>query len=310
MIPLHLQGYYASFFIAHWEVRKMNKMLLEMLKESKQRKWVQYGEVESIRKVNVGGKPTDLIVILYQGEKVYCKREDFEERNIANLNGFIQTRVPFVVTEVADEFVSVSRVAALKRVAQEFVDHVKIGDRVQGTVTGVSEKNVVYLEVQGYPCIIPPDEWDVKRVSNLSELVFIGTVLEAEVLTITPMEEEVGRSVPFRIRLSRKALLKNEAEAIWDNIENHYKPGDAVGFKITGQAAGYNSYYCELANGIILIGNLTSALRTRYNDYLPPGIQAKGTIRFIDKSNKRGKILINQVEANFANLLNKRFGAF
>lgn len=286
-------------------------MLLEMLKESKQRKWVQYGEVESIRKVNISGKQDELIVILYQGEKVYCKREDFEERNISNLNGFIQTRVPFVVTEINDEIVSVSRIAALKRVAQDFVENVRIGDRVQGTVTGISEKNVVYLEVQGYPCIIPPEEWDIRRVSNMSEMVLIGTVLEAEVLSISPMDEENGRNLPFRIRLSRKALLKNEAEAVWENIENHYKPGDQVGFKITGQASGFNSYYCELSNGIILIGNLNSSLRNRYNDYLPPGIQAKGTIKNLDKTNKRGKILINQVEANFATLLNKRtFGAF
>ncbi|MFD2216569.1 hypothetical protein [Metabacillus endolithicus] len=289
----------------------MNKILLEMLKESRERKWVQYGEVESIRKVSVGGKEDELIVILYQGEKVYCKREDFIERDIANLNGFIQTRVPFIVMEVTDEVVSVSRIAALRRVAQEFTESVKIGDRVQGTVTGVSDKNVVYLEVQGYPCIIPPEEWDIRRSTNLRETVPVGTVLEVEILTISRLENEGEQNLPYRIRLSRKALIKNEKEAIWESIEDHYKVGDYIGFKITGQAPGYNSYYCETASGINLIGNLNRRLRDRYNDYLPPGVQAKGEIRFLDKKGKRGKILINQVEANFANLLNKRsFGAF
>lgn len=288
----------------------MNAMLQEMLIESRDRKWVQYGNVESVRKVEVNGKQEELVVIIYQGERLYSKKEDFIERNISSLNGFVSTNVPFVVKEIRDGVVSVSRIEALRKVAKQFVENVKIGDRVKGTVTGVSENGLVYVEVQGYPCLVPPEEWDNKRVQNLRDLVPLGTNVEVNVISIDRLEDK-DEKLDYRIRLSRKAVLQENLDAIWGNIEGHYQVGDFLSFKITGQASGFNSYYCELSNGISLIGNLTTNLRNKHNDYLPPGTVAKGTIKFLDKEKKRGKINIQQVEANFANLLNQRsFGIF
>ncbi|MCM3402998.1 MULTISPECIES: S1 RNA-binding domain-containing protein [Cytobacillus] len=288
----------------------MNTMLLEILKESRDRKWVQYGVVESIRKVDVKGNREELVVIGYQGERVYARKEDFIERSISSLNGFVSTTVPFIVKDIKDGVVSVSRIEALGKVAKQFVDSVKIGDRVKGTVTGVNDNGLVYVEVQGYPCLIPPEEWDFKRTQNLRELLSLGTVVEANVITIDNLEGSEEK-IDYRIRLSRKSVIQEEMNSIWDNIEDHYQVGDFVSFKVTGQASGFNSYYCELSNGISLIGNLTTTLRNKHNDYLPPGTLCKGSIKFLDKNKKRGKITIQQVEANFANLLNQRsFGIF
>ncbi|OIJ09454.1 hypothetical protein BKP35_16500 [Anaerobacillus arseniciselenatis] len=283
----------------------MNAMLQEMLQESRDRKWVQYGVVETIRKVDVNGKQEELVVIGYQGERVYARKEDFIERNISSLNGFVSTTVPFIVKDLKDGVVSVSRIEALKKVSKQFVESVKIGDRIKGTVTGVSDNGLVYVEVQGYPCLIPPEEWDFKRVQNLRELLSLGTIVEANVISIDKLNGSEEK-IDYRIRLSRKSILQEEMDSIWDNIDSHCRVGDFISFKVTGQASGYNSYYCELSNGISLIGNLTSNLRNKHNDYLPPGTLCKGTIKFIDKKKKRGKINIQQVEANFANLLNQR----
>jgi len=286
-------------------------MLLEMLEESMQRKWVQYGTVETVRKVELSGKKDELIVINYQNEKVYCKREDFIEREISSLNGFVSTTIPFIVKDIKDGIVTVSRVEALKKVAKDFVESVKVGDRVKGTVTGVSDNGLVYVEVQGYPCLIPPEEWDVKGVSNLRETLPTGTTVEANVISVDPLSEDKEEKIEYRIRLSRKSIIEQNLDEIWTNIEDHYRVNDFVSVKVTGQATGFNSYYCELSNGISLIGNLNAALRNKHNDYLPPGTLCKGTIKFLDKERKRGKILIQQVEANFANLLNQRsFGMF
>lgn len=288
----------------------MNTMLQEMLQESRDRKWVQYGVVETIRKVDVKGKLEELVVISYQGERVYARKEDFIERNITSLNGFVSTTVPFIVKEIKDGIVSVSRIEALGRVAKQFVESVKINDRIRGVVTGVSDNGLVYVEVQGYPCLIPPEEWDAKRIQNLREIVPHGTIVEANVISIDKLEGH-EESVEYRIRLSRKAVIQEEMNNIWENIEDHYRVGDFISFKITGQASGYNSYYCELSNGISLIGNLTAKLRNKHNDYLPPGTLCKGSIKFLDKKKKRGKVNIGQVEANFANLLNQRsYGMF
>jgi ribosomal protein S1 len=288
----------------------MNTMLLEILQESRDRKWVQYGTVETIRKVEVKGKQDELVVIGYQGDRVYARKEDFIERNISSLNGFVSTTVPFIVKEIKDGIVSVSRIEALEKVAKQFVDSVKIGDRVKGTVTGVSENGLIYVEVQGFPCLIPPEEWDYKRVQNLREILSLGTVVETNVISIDKLENQNDK-INYRIRLSRKAVIQEEMNNVWDSVEEHHRVGDFVSFKVTGQASGFNSYYCELPNGISLIGNLTTNLRNKHNDYLPPGTLCKGSIKFLDKNKKRGKITIQQVEANFANLLNQRsFGIF
>lgn len=288
----------------------MNSMLQEILQESRDRKWVQYGKVETIRKVEVKGKQEELVVIGYQGERVYARKEDFIEREISSLNGFVSTTVPFIVKDIKDGFVSVSRIDALEKVAKQYVETVKIGDRVKGMVTGVSDNGLVYVEVQGYPCLIPPEEWDLKRVPNLRELLSLGTVVEANVLSIDKLDND-DTKINYRIRLSRKSVVQEEMNSIWDNIEKHHQVGDFISFKVTGQANGFNSYYCELSNGISLIGNLNTNLRNKHNDYLPPGTVCKGSIKFIDKKKKRGKITIQQVEANFANLLNQHsFGIF
>lgn len=285
-------------------------MLQEILQESRDRKWVQYGVVETIRKVEVKGKSEELVVIGYQGERVYSRKEDFIDRSISSLNGFVSTTVPFIVKEIKDGIVSVSRLEALEKVAKQFVDSVKIGDRVKGTVTGVNDNGLVYVEVQGYACIIPPEEWDFKRVQNLKEMLQLGTVVEANVISIDKLEKTEDK-VDYRIRLSRKAVVQEEMHNVWENIDEHYRVGDFISFKVTGQATGFNSYYCELSKGISLIGNLTTNLRNKYNDYLPAGTLCKGTIKFIDKNKQRGKITIQQVEANYANLLNQRsFGMF
>jgi ribosomal protein S1 len=289
----------------------MNTMLQEILQESRDRKWVQYGVVETIRKVDVKGKSDELVVIGYQGDRVYARKEDFIERNISSLNGFVSTTVPFIVKEIKDGIVSVSRIEALEKVAKQFVDSVKIGDRVKGTVTGVNDNGLVYIEVQGFPCLVPPEEWDVKRVQNIRELLPLGTVVEANVISIDKLDNQEGSKVGYRIRLSRKSVVQEEMNSIWENIEDIYQVGDFISFKITGQASGFNSYYCELSNGISLIGNLTTNLRQKHNDYLPPGTLCKGSIKFLDKNKKRGKITIQQVEANFAKLLSqKSFGMF
>ncbi len=285
-------------------------MLQEILQESRDRKWIQYGVVETIRKVDVKGKQEELVVIGFQGERVYARKEDFIERNISSLNGFVSTSVPFIVKEIKDGIVSVSRIEALEKVAKQFVDSVKVGDRVKGTVTGVNDNGLVYVEVQGYPCIIPPEEWDFKRVQNLKELLPLGMVVEVNVLSIDKLDNK-DEKIGYRIRLSRKAVAQDEVNNVWENIDDYYRVGDFISFKVTGQASGFNSYYCELPKSVSLIGNLTTNLRNKHNDYLPPGTVCKGTIKFIDKKKQRGKITIQQVEANFANLLNQRsFGIF
>lgn len=288
----------------------MNAMLLDMLKESQERKWVQYGEVEAVRRHKLkDGSEQELIVINYQGSQVFCGKADFIEREVTSLNGFIQTRVPFIVKKVDGDIVQVSRIEALAKVAKQFVEHVKIGDMVKGTVTGVQDSGVVFVEVQGYPCLIPPEHWDFKRTTNLREMVPIGTVVEAKVLSVAKVGDENGPDeddhLDYRIRLSRKELLTQEVDEVWENIDEHYRVGDLVAVKITGQATGFNSYFCELPKGISLIGNLSAPIRQKYNDYLPPGVKATGVIKYLDKTKKRGKIQIQRVEPNYANILDK-----
>jgi len=322
----------------------VNHHVSQLLQESLTRRWVQYGKVIAVQPVTLKGtrEKQELIVISFQGERVYCPKEDFVNRPVTSFNGFIHTEVPFIVKSIEEELdiVRVSRVEAIPRVAQAFLNRVKEGEVVTGTVTGVLDNNCVFLDVDGFPCMIPPTQWDLRKINKLRELLPLGTEVHAKVLNIEKYDgskkthtetDGTGKSVKssantdemgdeeertnsaeefgYRVTLSRRAMREVERENFWLEIEKHHNVGDRTAVTVAGIAPGENSYYCELPSGITLIGNLNATLRKKYSGKLPPGIKCHAEIKRIDKNTKRGKVLIFRVEPNYAALMNHAFGA-
>jgi ribosomal protein S1 len=301
-----------------------NVAVLELLQESMKRKYVQYGLVENIRPVKLGRDSSEeLILINFNGVIVYCRKNEFINRDLMSYSGFLQTTVPFIVKQITtDGNVIVSRIEAVPLVSRAFIRNHSVGDMVSGYVTGVTENNLVFVDVEGVPCLIPPQEWDSVRTTNLREFLKVGTELDLKIISIDERiddrkEEEAGEAADtinktvvefgYRVRLSRRAVLNEEMLKIWDNIDDYYTRGDSTVAKITGFGAGQNSYFLELPKGIVILGNLQSNLRRQYGGSLPQGLKVHIEIVSMDKQARRGKARIFKVDPTLQSSLRKPY---
>ncbi len=299
--------------------------VMELLQESMEKRYVQTGVVEKISQVKIRNETEELILINFNGVTVYCRKEEFIKRKINSFSGFLQTPVPFIVKRITPEGnVIVSRTEALPWVARNFIRNYSVGDLVTGTVSGVTENNLVFVDVSGVPCIIPPQEWSQNRPANLREFLRVGTELELKILSIDELKkdsdelkeeseeskentENVTTEFGYRVRLSRKAILDDEKEKIWDNIEEYYNPGDTTVAKVTGYAAGQNSFFLELPRGLVILGNLQSNLRRQYGGSLPLGLKVHINILRMDKATRRGKAKIFKIDPTLQSSLRKQY---
>jgi ribosomal protein S1 len=296
-----------------------NAAVLDLLQESMKKRYVQYGMVDNIKQVRLAkDKVEELILIDFHGVTVFCSKTEFVKRELQSFSGFLQTRVPFLVKNITvDGAVIVSRVDAIPLVAKNFIRTVSEGDLVTGFVTGVMDNNLVFVDVQGVPCLIPPQEWDSVRTTNLREFVKVGTELDLKVLTIEEMPQKEGTDgeehaegtkqaeFGYRVRLSRKAVVDEEKAKLWDNIEEHYSRGDTTVARITGFGSGQNSYFLELPKGIVILGNLQTNLRRQYGGSLPRGLKVHVEIVQMDKEKRRGKARIFKLDPTLQSSLRR-----
>jgi ribosomal protein S1 len=225
------------------------------------------------------------------------------------------TPVPFIVTDIDRETGTpvVSRIQALPIVQARFLKSVKAGDIVSGTVTGVIPENkIVFVEVQGYSCMIPPNEWDLNSVSDLREVVMIGSEVEAKVMDIIPIKdihgEDSDHDFEFRIRLSRRQLQQQARVMKWNDIEQYHRVNDHVLAKVVAKAPGPNSYLIELASsGIVIVGNLQYPLSEQFRYGLPLGLKVQAQIANLDKAKMVGKARIYRIDPSLQSAFTSGF---
>lgn len=99
-------------------------------------------------------------------------------------------------------------------------ENIQPGDIVWGTVTNVTNFGA-FIDLGGVEGLIHVSELSWGRVEHPSEIVCIGQVIEALVLSVTKENSHVA--------LSYKRLESNP----WDKILDIYSPGDIVTAKIT-----------------------------------------------------------------------------
>jgi len=104
---------------------------------------------------------------------------------------------------------------------KDILEKYKIGDAVEGEVTGVSNFGVFMKfgkDKDNLEGLIHISELDWKLIENPAEIVKIGQKVKAKIINI---EKE-------RVFLSLKALKKNP----WEDIEKKYKKGDVIKGKV------------------------------------------------------------------------------
>ncbi len=292
-----------------------NPQAFELLRESLNRKFVQEGYVSSIKTLRPqGGKPVEVVEIKFLGISVFCKMDDFTKRKISSLSGFLDTPVPFIVKDINIEtgIVEVSRVEALPIIAGRFLSKVKEGDIVHGVVSGViNDKNIVYVDINGFPAMVPPGEWAMHQIVNLREMVPIGTEVEVKVTNIVDAKDDEDWEWDIKLRVSRRALLKEERDLKWQIIDTIHTPDERVVAKIVAKAPGKNSYLIQVvSSGIVIIGNLQKPLSEQYRySNLPQGLTVQAVIQSLDKENQRGKARIFRLNPT-ANQAGGRYGSF
>ena len=103
---------------------------------------------------------------------------------------------------------------------KEILKNYKIGDVVEGEITGVVDFGAFIKISQELEGLIHISELDWSIIQDPSIVVKIGDKVKAKIIEITP---------DGRISLSLKALKKDP----WEEVEKKYKKGDKISGKVT-----------------------------------------------------------------------------
>jgi small subunit ribosomal protein S1 len=165
-------------------------------------------------------------------------------------------------------------------------DKYKVGDRVRGTVTRVTDFGA-FVEVEpGIEGMIHISEMSwVKRVKKPSDLVKAGDVAEAMILGINIGER--------RLSLGLKQALGNP----WSEAAERFPVGSVV----AGSVTGFTPFgaFVELAEGItgmVHISEITAEKRlSRPQEILHSGQQVKAKVLAVDKEKRQLRLSIKQM---------------
>jgi small subunit ribosomal protein S1 len=165
-------------------------------------------------------------------------------------------------------------------------DKYKVGDRVRGTVTRVTDFGA-FLEIEpGIEGMIHISEMSwVKRVKKPSDLMKAGDVAEAMILGINIAER--------RLSLGLKQALGNP----WSEAAERFPVGSIV----AGSVTGFTPFgaFVELAEGItgmVHISEITAEKRlSRPQEILHSGQQVKAKVLAVDKEKRQLRLSTKQM---------------
>ena len=117
-----------------------------------------------------------------------------------------------------EEKLIVSEKAAWEREQNELLSKYKIGDVVEGKVTGVVDFGVFVEFGDGLEGLIHISELAWQRIENPSDLIKVGDQIKAKIISV---EDN-------KVSLSRKKLIDDP----WRSVSKKYKIGDTVEGKV------------------------------------------------------------------------------
>src|SRR5207248_2137422 len=167
---------------------------------------------------------------------------------------------------------------------QKFMEGVKVGDKVQGTVKNLTDFGA-FIDLDGMDGLLHITDMTWGRLGHPSELVKVGQQLEVVVLDINKEKE--------RVSLGLKQTQKNP----WDQIEERFPAGQRVKGKITNLVP-YGAFVEleEGVEGLIHVSELSWTKRImRPSDILSVGQEVEAVVIDIDKVNQRISLGIKQL---------------
>ncbi len=179
---------------------------------------------------------------------------------------------------------------------QKFLEGVKIGDRVVGTVKNLTDFGA-FIDLDGMDGLLHITDMTWGRLGHPSELVKVGQQLEVVVLDINKEKE--------RVSLGLKQTQKNP----WDQIEERFPAGQRVKGKITNLVP-YGAFVEleEGVEGLIHVSELSWTKRImRPSDILSVGQEVEAVVLGVNKEEQKISLGLRQLEPNPWDEIEKKF---
>jgi small subunit ribosomal protein S1 len=170
---------------------------------------------------------------------------------------------------------------------QKFLDGVKIGSTVKGTVKNLTDFGA-FIDLDGMDGLLHITDMTWGRLGHPSELLKVGQELEVIVLDINKEKE--------RVSLGLKQTQKNP----WDKIEERFPIGTNVKGKITNLVP-YGAFVEleEGVEGLIHVSELSWTKRiTRPSDVLNIGQEVEAIVLGVNKEEQKISLGVRQLETN------------
>jgi len=179
---------------------------------------------------------------------------------------------------------------------QKFMEGVKVGDKVQGTVKNLTDFGA-FIDLDGMDGLLHITDMTWGRLGHPSELVKVGQQLEVVVLDINKEKE--------RVSLGLKQTQKNP----WDQIEERFPAGQRVKGNITNLVP-YGAFVEieEGVEGLIHVSELSWTKRImRPSDILTAGQEVEAVVLGVNKEEQKISLGLRQLEPNPWDEIEKKF---
>ena len=210
-----------------------------------------------------------------------------------DLNEYVGNVYEFKIVKVNDirKNIVLSRreVIEAERAEQraEFLDSVKIGDRVEGIVKNITDFGA-FIDLQGMDGLLHITDMSWGRINHPSEMLSIGQKVDVIILDVDKDKE--------RVSLGSKQLQDNP----WEAIEAKFPIGMEVGGKVT-KLVPYGAFV-ELEKGVeglIHVSELSWTKRiTRPSDVLSIDQEVKAVVLAISKEEQKISLGVRQLDVN------------
>src|SRR5271155_512371 len=210
-----------------------------------------------------------------------------------DLQQFVGNTYDFKIVKINDERKNVvlsrreliEQERAEKR--QKFLDGVKIGSTVRGTVKNLTDFGA-FIDLDGMDGLLHITDMTWGRLTHPSELLKIGQEIDVVVLDINKEKE--------RVSLGLKQTQRNP----WDKIEERFPIGTNVKGKITNLVP-YGAFVEieEGVEGLIHVSELSWTKRiTRPSDVLNVGQEVEAIVLGVNKEEQKISLGVRQLETN------------
>src|SRR5476651_9103 len=170
---------------------------------------------------------------------------------------------------------------------QKFLEGVKVGDRVNGTVKNLTDFGA-FIDLDGMDGLLHITDMTWGRLGHPSELLKVGQELDVVVLDINKEKE--------RVSLGLKQTQKNP----WEETENRFPVGSRVKGKVTNLVP-YGAFV-EIEDGVeglIHVSELSWTKRiTRPSDVLAVGQEIEAVVLGVNKEEQKISLGVRQLEPN------------